>query len=128
MTGDSHLEPDVKACATGLPARLGLLSLLNSIRLPVGRCYQLAYYHQTCYSHAMEVLFSYLQIDAHDCSVRVCVQVQVQVFCLAQVTVRNVRVQSTLKLHLYIRAHLYAHMQVHVHGVAQVKSDTWCET
>ena len=30
------------------------------------------------------------------------------------------------QLHLYIPAHLYAHVQVHVHGVAQVKSDTWC--
>ena len=49
-----------------------------------------------------------------------------QVYCLAQVTARNVRVQSTLKLHLYIRAHSYAHVQVHVHGVAHVKSDTWC--
>ena len=66
MTGDSHLEPDVKACVTGLPAGLGLVSLLNSIRLPVGRCFQLAYYYQTYYSYAREVLFSYLQLDAHN--------------------------------------------------------------
>ena len=30
------------------------------------------------------------------------------------------------QLYLYIPAHSYAHVQVHVHGVAQVKSDTWC--
>ena len=29
------------------------------------------------------------------------------------------------QVHMYICAHAYAHVQVHVQGSAQVKSDTW---
>ena len=113
----------MKGCVTGLSARSGPVSLLNSSRLPVGRYIQRISYNQTNYCYAREVVHSNSQLNVHE---RSCVCA----FAGAGAVIGSgncAKRQSPIytQMHMYICAHAYAHVQVHVQGSAQVMSDTW---
>ena len=86
-----------------------------SLHLPA--CYQLAYYHQTYYSHANRCTRPLGSCLCTGAGAGV-------LFGSGNCAKRESPIY--IQLHLYIRAHSYVHVLVDVHGVAQVKSDTWC--
>ena len=80
-------------------------------------------YIKTYYSHAREVLHSNSQLNVHE---RSCACACAG--ACAEIGSGNcVKQESPIytQMHMYICAHAYAHVQVHVQGSAQVMSDTW---